>query len=374
MKILFVHLLNNFTGSPRVLSNLLDKLSEDDTFECHLLTSYSKGALSDIDNVIYHHNYYNWRTNKIILALKLLFSQIYQFFFVLFSRNYNLLYINTILPFGAAFAAKIRKIRCVYHIHEYYPNPNLMQKICVFFAKKCASEVIFVSEYLRNCYVGKFTCSQTVIYNSVSQAFHERALQYNFSEDCIKRRFANRKIVMPCGLKKYKGIFEFIKLANCMPDFNFSLVISNPKTETALFLRDVIIPTNLTILNEIKDMASIYQDASLVMNMSLPHGNDIFIETFAMTLIEGFEYGVPCIAPSYGGPLEVVEDGKCGYLVEPLETDFVIEKIKYIFNSFDNYVYFAKNARERTGAFDLNNIYQNVKAIICVKTMEKLIK
>lgn len=364
MKILFVHLLNNFTGSPRVLSNLLDKLSKDHTLECHLLTSYSKGALSNIDNVSYHYNFYNWKTNKIILSLKLLFSQIYQFFFVLFSRNYKLLYINTILPFGAAFASKIRRIRCVYHIHEYYPNPNLMQKICVFFAKKCASEVIFVSEYLKNCYAGRFSCSQTVIYNSVSHSFHVDALKYDFSEACIKSRFDNRKIVMPCGLKKYKGIFEFIKLANSMPDFTFILVISNSKTETDMFLRNVIIPSNLMILNEIKDMASIYQDVSLVMNMSLPHGNDIFIETFAMTLIEAFEYGVPCIAPCYGGPLEVVEDGKCGYLVNPLETALVIEKIQNIFNSFDNYVYFSKNAKKRSIIFNFDDLYKILISII----------
>lgn len=370
MKILFVHLLNNFTGSPRVLSNLLDKLSEDDTFDCHLLTSNSEGALSDIDNVIYHYNCYDWKRNKIILALKLLVSQIYQFFFVLFSQNYKLLYINTILPFGAALAAKIRRIRCVYHIHEYYPKPNIMQKICVFFARKCASEIIFVSEYLKKCYEGKFACPQTVIYNSVSQTFHLRALNYDFSEACIKQRFISRKIVMPCGLKKYKGIFEFIKLANSMPDFNFFLVISNQKTETDLFVRDVNIPSNLTILNEIKDMACIYQDASLVINMSLPRGNDIFIETFAMTIIEGFEYGIPCIAPCYGGPLEIVEDGKCGFLLEPFETEIVIAKIKYIFNSVDNYMNFSRNAKKRSKLFDLTNAYKIIKSIILTATKE----
>lgn len=364
MKVLFVHLLNNYTGSPRVLSNLLEKLSSNTNFELHLLTSNSEGSLSNIVNIQYHYNTYNWSTHKIILALKLCVSQIYQFFFVLFSIHYSLIYINTILPFGAAIAAKLRGIRCIYHIHEYYPKPNIMQKICLFFARKCATEVIFVSEYLKNCYVDKFLCRQTVIYNTISQEFHNKAAKYNFPEGCAKERYMNKIIVMPCGLKKYKGLFEFIKVANNMPDFNFVLVISNPRSESERFFKDTILPSNLKILNEIKDMTIVYHEASLVMNMSLPYGNDIFIETFAMTLIEAFEFGIPCIAPGYGGPVEVIEDKKTGFLVDPFETDYVIQKIRAIFESFEIYKYFSINAKKRGMFFSVDDFYSSIMEII----------
>ena len=364
MEILFVHLLNNYTGSPRVLANVLRGLIHDDGVHFHLLTSFSEGALSEIDGVAYHDNHYKWTSRKILLAVKLLFSQIYQFFFVLFSQKYDLVYVNTILPFGSALAAKFRGMKIIYHIHEYYPNPNLMQKVCVFFARKCASEIVFVSEYLKTCYENKFKCPQIVIYNSVAKNFHETAQEFSLTDEVIKTRFENKRIVMPCSLKKYKGVFEFIKLADKMPDFSFELIVSNSAEETKFFFKNFDFPKNLTVKNEIKDMAKIYGQASLVMNLSIPHGIDRIIETFSMILLEGFEYGLPCIAPNYGGPKEVCTDGKSGFLVEPLDTETVAEKIVYIFRSLDTYTNFSNEARKRAESFSYADFISSEKKII----------
>ena len=43
MRILFVHLLNNFTGSPRVLANFLEEYTGNGD-EIHLLTSNTEGC------------------------------------------------------------------------------------------------------------------------------------------------------------------------------------------------------------------------------------------------------------------------------------------------------------------------------------------
>lgn len=366
MKILFVHLLNNYTGSPRVLSNFLMEYVKSHN-ETHLLTSKAQGCLSDLQNVHYHFNGYKWISNKLILAILLLISQIYQFLFVLFGKKYDCVYINTILPFGAAFACKIRGFKTVYHIHEFYPNPSLMQKVCVYFSKHCASKVIFVSDYLRNCYKNVFSCECKVIHNSVSVDFHTKAgfiVNKNNTEcfeNYLTQKFSNKQIVLPCALKKYKGVFLFIELAKLLPNFNFLLVTSNSKSETKDFFVNSILPKNFQIENEVKDMAKIFSSASLVMNLSVPHGADRFIETFSMILIESFEFATPCIAPCYGGPLEIIQHEQNGFLLEIENLIEVKEKIEYLFSDFNHYKDFCNCAYSRSKDFLPDEFIKKIK-------------
>ena len=349
MRILFVHLLNNFTGSPRVLANFLEEYTGNGD-EIHLLTSNTEGCLSNINGIIYHKNFYSWKTNKILLTGLFIISQIYQFFFVLFGKKYDCVYINTILPFGAAFAAKLRKEKIIYHVHEYYPKPHLMQKICVYFLKKTSNKTIFVSQYLESCYKD-LTSDKIVIHNSVSKKFHEDAGNYIGQSEYLKKKYKNRLIVLPCALKTYKGVLLFLEIAKQLQDYNFLLVTSNSEEETNDYFKNEIIPKNFKIMNEVKDMAKIYSSASLVMNLSIPHGIDRFIETFSMILIEAFEFKTPCIAPCYGGPLEIIENDLNGYLMEIENIHEVTEKIKSIFLNYEDYTKFCEKAYTRAEKF-----------------------
>lgn len=363
MRILFVHLLNNFTGSPRVLANFLEEHTGNGD-EIHLLTSNTDGCLSNMNGIIYHKNLYSWKTNKIFLTGLFIISQIYQFFFVLFGKKYDCVYINTILPFGAAFAAKIRKEKVVYHVHEYYPKPHFMQRICVYFASKCADEYIFVSNYLKSCYKGIFLKKGIVIHNAVSNELKTRAKDFITNNDYIKNKFINKQIVLPCALKKYKGVNVFLELSKQLPQYNFLLVTSNSKNESDSYFKDKEVPKNFKILNQVKDMSKIYSDASIVLNLSIPHGIDKIIETFSMILIEAFEYKTPCIAPCYGGPLEIIQEGENGYLLEVENITEVINKIEYIMSDYNLYKVFSEKAYTRSKDFSTAKFVYSIKKII----------
>lgn len=362
MRILFVHLLNNFTGSPRVLANFLEEHTGNGD-EIHLLTSNTEGCLSNMNGIIYHKNLYSWKTNKIFLTGLFIISQIYQFFFVLLGKKYDCVYINTILPFGAAFAAKLRKEKIIYHVHEYYPKPHLMQKICVSFLRKTSNKTIFVSQYLESCYKD-LTSDKIVIHNSVSKKFHEDAGVYISQSEYLKKKYENRLIVLPCALKTYKGILLFLEIAKQLQDYNFLLVTSNSEEETNDYFKNEIIPKNFKIMNEVKDMAKIYSSASLVMNLSIPHGIDRFIETFSMILIEAFEFKTPCIAPCYGGPLEIIQEGENGYLLEVENITEVINKIEYIMSDYNLYKVFSEKAYTRSKDFSTAKFVYFIKKII----------
>ena len=361
MKILFVHQLNNYTGSPRVLENIIKSISREPEIEIHLLSSNSKGALSEIENVTYHNNLYKIGTNKIQLFFSYIISQLYQFFFVLLGKKYDCIYINTITPFCAAFAAKIRGERIIYHVHEYYLKSGILYSICEFFLNLCSNSIIFVSDYLLNCYDKENLRKSVVIHNSVSKEFEKKARMITINEELLKRRFESKTIMMACSLKAYKGIYEFIKIAAELPDYCFSLVVSDSMEKVNSFFAGKIIPQNINILCNIDDMHSLYNKSSLVINLTLPR---MVIESFGMTLIEAFEYGIPCIAPNYGGPKEIIEDGKNGYLVNPCEIDVVVKKIKMIFKDFTEYNDFSRYALESSKKFSpemfINKIKQNI--------------
>lgn len=363
MKILFVHLLNNYTGSPKVLANFLGEYSKSSN-EISLLTSKTDGCLSSISNVKYIDNKYRWFNNKILLTLVFIFSQIYQFFFVFCGKKYDCIYINTILPFGAAFAAKIRKEKVLYHVHEFYPNPHIMQKICVFVASKCADEYIFVSNYLKSCYKDIFLKGVGVIHNAISNELHTSARDIVMNNDYIERKFCNKQIVLPCALKKYKGVNIFLELSKQLPQYNFLLVTSNSKNESDSYFRDKKIPDNFRILNQVNDMSKIYSEASIVLNLSIPHGIDKFIETFSMILIEAFEFKTPCIAPCYGGPLEIIQEGENGYLLEVENITEVIRNIEYIMSDYNLYKDFSDKAYIRSKDFSTSKFVDSIEQII----------
>ena len=143
MKILFTHLLNNYTGAPKVLETELKLLLQNKDYDISLLTSKTDGCLSHLDNIRYYDNGYRWSNNRFLLAILLALSEIRMFFFVLFHR-FDVLYVNTVLPFGAAIAAKFKRKKIIYHVHEIYINPGILKR---FYYKKQILNSIFIIHY-----------------------------------------------------------------------------------------------------------------------------------------------------------------------------------------------------------------------------------
>ena len=363
-KILFVHLLNNYTGSPTVLSNLLRSINNKEKYNIGLLTSNTEGVLDNIENIRYYSNYYRWSNNKLLLAIFFCISQLYQFLFVILSKKNDVVYVNTILPFGAALGAKLKNCRVIYHVHEFYNKPNLMQRICIKIAQYSASEIVFVSNYLATCYSKIFKCKVSIVYNSVSDEFHKDAVSLRVSRTEIKKRFDSKNIILPCSLKKYKGIFEFIKLAGLLPSYHFILIISDVSANINKFFFEIPFPENVRILNKVNDMRVIYKNASLTMNMSLPYGEARWIETFGMTIIESFEFGIPCFAPNYGGPKEIINDNLNGFLINPFDTAYIKSKILLLMENFDVYAGFAEMALKRVEFFSPYSFSKSIENII----------
>lgn len=359
MKILFCHLLNNYTGSPKVLAIELGKLVRNPEYEISLLTSKTDGILSGLDEITYYNNWYRWSNNRFLLGILFVLTQIRSFFFVLF-HHYDIVYINTVLPFGAALAAKIRHEKIIYHIHEVYLNPGFIKKLYNKIMKLCANSVICVSKYVQvnNFDVIDRSC---VIYNPVEN--HELLVNTN---DYLRTKFNNKIIFMPASLKVYKGINQFVELAKLNLDFSFILLCSATTDEIHTYFKDVTIPKNLVLVEKQKNLINFYKDATITLNLSLP---DKWVETFGLTLTESFSVYTPVIAPIYGGPKEIVLDGENGILVNPYDLEKLNEAIKKITTNFNVYKHYAISTQNSVKRFDEKLFLQK----ICLKINEVLI-
>ena len=333
MRILCTHLFNDYSGSPLVLSTAIKAMNEND-HAVTIMTSKSEGFLSNLETAE-HLVDYKFYKNKILRLIQLTYNQLIMMFFVLKnSRNFDIIYINTLLPFGAAIGGWITRTKVVYHIHETSINPIIFKNFLLWVAKITASEAIYVSEFLMDKEPLEGVSSK-VIYNSLNPTFVEKAEDFLSTHPEKEYPFTT---LMLCSLKEYKGVFEFVELANRMPKYKFELVINSTMEQINEFFKDKNLPDNLVIFPAQKDVHWFYERAHLVVNLSHV---DRWVETFGMTILEAMHYGIPTIVPPVGGPVELVESGKNGYLISSKfldEIQLAIEQMAKQTHVYDSFV------------------------------------
>lgn len=353
MRIYFIHSLNNYSGSPNVLKNVILGL-KDKGYTISLITSRSEGFLSNLD-IDYVYTNYKWRKSKIITLFSFLLSQLIVFFYILFRKNDNsIYYTNTVLPFGAIIACRLRRFKVIYHIHEDINQKKALYYISKFFYNKFNEQTIFVSKYLKD--VTLKVKKYKVIYNCLNPEFVSIA---NSKSNRIESQ--SNDILMIASLKWYKGVFQFIKLAGFLPEYNFRLVLNASNSELDQFISSNYIPANVCIHPTQVDVHEFYRKAKILLNLSDPKG---WIETFGMTILEGFSYGLPAIVPTIGGPVELVKNDITGYCIDCNEFDEISEKIRILMEDANVYCRISMNAIEFSKEFNYSHFINEVENFI----------
>ena len=340
-RIVSVHLLNDYSGSPKVLMQLL-KFWTKNGMDVHLFTSGgTKGFLSDIPKVKNHLFWYRFSSNALIRIVNFFLNQFFLMIKLLFLlKKSDLVYINTVLPFGAAVAGKLKGCKIIYHIHETSVKPKIFKNFLFGTAKLTADKIVFVSEYLLK--QESLINNQELLYNVLESDFAEKAdLSRNLKKGIPV-------VLMICSLKIYKGIDEFLELAKRNSSYIFKLVVNATEHEIQEYFKDKEIPELLIIYPTQTDTHSFYQEASIILNLSHP---DLWVETFGLTILEGMRYGLPAIVAPVGGVTELVEDNKNGFLVDSKNTDELSEKLNHILNNPSVYKSFSQASYEKSLLF-----------------------
>lgn len=350
-KIVFIHSLNNFTGSPNVLSIIVKEFLNKG-YNVEIITSHGEGFLSNLEGVKYTYTCYKWTSNSLQTLLLLFASQITLFFRLLFYKKQNTIYyINTIVPFGAALSCWLTGKEYVYHVHENMRQQKALYLLFRNIYRICNKKSIFVSNYLKetalNCRDG------IVVYNSLSIDFINEINQHS-----AKKKNANRHILMVASLRRFKGIYEFAELARLNPMYTFELVINAQEEETVRFSNELGNIPNLAIYSAKKDLHPFYRSAAILMQLSHPETS---IETFGMTILEAMSYGVPCIVPNVGGPTELVENGINGFTINPHDLKDISEKIKNLMENEKLYYKFSKNSLITSEKFNFRRMSDQIE-------------
>lgn len=354
MRVIAIHLLNDYSGSPKVLSQTI-KVWVNNGLETHLFTCGGReGFLSDIPKV---HNHKYWYRFSSIALIRLVFFMTSQFFLAIkllfFLKKNDIVYINTVLPFGAGLVAKLKKNKVIYHVHETSIKPIILKKLLFGVAKYSATKTVYVSNFLAQA--EPISKNFEILHNVLEEDF---LMNTNHQEKSIN---TEKIVLMICSLKKYKGVFEFIELAKINSAYTFKLVLNATEKEIQFFFEKTNLPKNLVIYPTQKNTIPFYKEASVIVNLS---DVDLWVETFGLTVLEGMAFGLPAIVPPIGGVTEVVDDGINGYFINSKNLDLISERLQFLFTYPEFYKSFSHNALEKSKIFSISNFEKKALQIL----------
>ncbi|MGE4287777.1 MAG: glycosyltransferase family 4 protein [Salinivirgaceae bacterium] len=354
------HLLNNYSGSPLVLSQVVKALNgRGYPVKALIGNKAGQGFLSGLP-VTYRYSFYRFKENKLLRLLFLFGAQAHLFFMALFTvrkKDCALIYANTLYSFGVALAGKLKGIPVVYHIHETSLKPPLLKRFLVAVVRLTASKTLFVSRAHRQLEAVKGIPAR-VLYNCLDSVFYKQAMAtpYQFKAPFV--------VLMVCSLKPYKGVYEFLELARKLENrtaIRFKLVVNANRQELAAWYKEHGLPENLSVFESQQNLVPFYTEAHLVLNLSRP--NEV-IETFGLTLLEALTFGIPVIAPPVGGPTELVDEGENGYLLSCYKLEKIAEKIIELSQNPELCLQLSSKAREKARQFSPELFERNLLQLI----------
>lgn len=329
IKIVFCHLFNDYSGSPKVLRSIVDSVSTASIPIKIYFGSGGDGFLSGtrIPSANYWYRHMPYRP---LTFLTYFFSQLLLFVKLLFDKEIDkdaIVYVNTLLPFGAALYGRFTGKKVIYHIHEISISPLLLRWSLIQIVKLTSTLNIYVSNsHMQNLLIRGV--DSRYVYNSLDPVFKIRATKSKYKY----RKGEIFSVLMIASLRTYKGVPEFINLAKTLLDYKdiqFDLVLNDDKKSIEKYFSSFDVPHNLNIHSRIYDTAIFYSKASVLLNLSRV---DQWVETFGLTILEAMAFGVPVIVPPVGGPSELVEDGIQGYLVDSRDEDLLRNRLLNLYN------------------------------------------
>lgn len=238
------------------------------------------------------------------------------------------------MPYQAVLAGKLLNKDIIYHVHEKFIIKGRIHRIAEFIFYSVKAKRIYVSNYLKDAYKDS-NLSSEVVYNKLSKDFTSQ-----IKIRPIEERKRKNITLISAKASFDKGVDIFYKLSLICPDYNFYFI----SEESEDLVRSFINCSNLNnfhICSGRNGISSYLENTDILVNFTNPKYS---IETFGMTILEAMAYGIPSIAPNYGGPKELIVDGLNGFLIDNIEDiDEIKNKLFFILTP-ENYSKFANNS------------------------------
>lgn len=356
--IVFCHLLNDNSGSPIVLRETIAALQGTGHATRLFVGSQGRGVLENAGAPIQRYWYHRSRF-RIVTLITFLFSQ-WSLYRAL-SRSAlpmdAIIYVNTLLPFGAALWARNNGRTVVYHIHEVSLSPRALQRFLIGIVQKTAHRAIYVSDENRQM-LPIDNVPSVVVPNPIP----DRIATEGFKTEYATRRSGSFEVLMLASPRDFKGVPEFVQLSRDVSDrqdIRFKLVLNGDDDEITHYMAKFDLPGNLAVFPRSDTPDVFYASADLLLNLSRV---DQWVETFGLTLVEGMCFGLPVVAPPVGGPTEIVTDGETGYLIDSRDRERLKAAVLSLADSPQTAMAVSVAARRRAGDFTVDIFAKNLAA------------
>jgi glycosyltransferase involved in cell wall biosynthesis len=356
--IVFCHLLNDRSGSPRVLCGAIEALADDGQPNLLYVGAQGRGLLEQAQ-MPKRRYWYRRSRFRIVTLVNLMVSQLQLYISLTKARDIPgdaVVYMNTLLPFGAAVWAKLNRRLLICHVHEVSISPSLLRRFLTGIAARSADLLIYVSrDHLQRLPIAGRR--SVVLANAVAPALQAQGRATPFRS----RRSGSFEVLMLASPRDFKGVPEFLALAQAMmdwPDVSFKLVLNAEQDEISAYLGRRPLPANVLVHARTDDPVPFYETADLVVNLSRV---DLWIETFGLTLVEAMSFGIPVIAPPIGGPAEVVSDGVDGLLIDSRDLVSLATAVRRLAADPQLCATMSKAAREKAEQFSQEAFARGLK-------------
>jgi glycosyltransferase involved in cell wall biosynthesis len=247
----------------------------------------------------------------------------------------NIVHTNSMLAhMYGGIAAKLAGVPCIWHMQDIV-DPRM----ALGFAAKAVNllgsvlpeRIVSVSNAVGRMFQGKSVPKVRIIYNGTdteefSPEIKGSGIRHEFgiAEDELVVGMVGR-------LKEWKGQKEFLRaaasIARCFPNTKFLIVGDTTfgrkdyRNELIHLSEELGISSKVIFTGNRKDVPEVIRAMDAIVHASLGP------EPFGLVIIEGMASGVPVIASNRGAPVEIIEHGKDGFLVNPEDTEELADTI-----------------------------------------------
>lgn len=234
-------------------------------------------------------------------------------------KEYDFIYINTIVILAFNFALLFSKSNAVIHVREIPSTIISLIFSSLLYINRAF--LIFNSKSTRNSFFFVDNNRSAVILNGVEA-----------KKVSIEKKQSDFFIILIVGrLIPWKGqellIKAFQKLKLSHENIKLCIAGGPPqgRDEYAQHLKNLV--SELNIENDVKMLGFTNNTSELYINSDLVVVPSLKPEPFGRVAIEAMSYGRPVVAARHGGLVEIIKDNEGGLLFEPNSTDDLVKKI-----------------------------------------------
>lgn len=256
-------------------------------------------------------------------------------------RNRDLVYINTSIVTDYVIAARWFPAKSLLHIHEI--PEGLTLRILRAMSHWSGAEIIFNSRATRAAFGAPKRAASHVIYNGVAGPGSADATTYDSRRPL--------RVLLLGRINRIKGQEVLLDALASLPadlqgQIDVRLVggaFENAEREHALaeLIKAMGLETRVSVHPFVADPAGHFHWADIV---AMPSRRP---ESLGRVAIEAMAYGKPVLASAIGGLIEVVQDGKTGWLAPPGNAIAIADRLRSIVLNPGDWAKFGAASRAR---------------------------